>query len=103
MSYTVKCDDGVVTRTHVDHLLKRFATGVNGDDDLPDIAMQAEPIELSDAPEEKPGRLATAEVVKDEPNTGLPAEHPVSPPVLLRRSQRTRRAPEYLKDYVTEH
>ena len=65
--------------------------------------MQAEPIQVSDAAEEKPGRLATEEVVEDEPNTGLPAEHPMSPPVLLRRSQRTRRAPEYLKDYVTEH
>ena len=93
----------MVTQRHVDHLLKRFVTGVNGDDDLPDVAMQAEPIQVSDAAEEKPGRFASEGVVEDEPNTGLPAEQPISPPVLLRRSQRTRRAPEYLKDYVSEH
>ena len=27
LSYTVKYGDGVATRRHVDHLLKRFATG----------------------------------------------------------------------------
>ena len=103
LSYTVKYEDGVVTRRHVDHLLKRFAIGVNGDDDLPEVAMQAEPIQVSDAAEENHGRLDTEEAVENESNTGLPAEHPMSPPVLLRRSQCTRRAPEYLKDYVTEH
>ena len=103
LSYTVKYEDGVVTRRHVDHLLKRFAIGVNGDDDLPEVAMQAEPIQVSDAAEENHGRLDTEEAVGNESNTGLPAEHPMPPPVLLRRSQRTRRAPEYLKDYVTEH
>ena len=103
MSYTVKYEDGVVSRRHVDHLLKRFAPGVNRDDDLPDVAMQAEPIRVSDAAEEKPGRLATEEVLEDESNTGLPAEQPMSPLMLLRRSRRTRRAPEYLKAYVTEH
>ena len=103
LSYTVKYEDGVVTRRHVDHLLKRFAIGMKGDDDLPEVAMQAEPIQVSDAAEENHGRLDTVEVVENESNTGLPAEHPMSPPVLLRRSQRTRRAPEYLKDYVTEH
>ena len=76
---------------------------MNGDDDLPEVAMQAEPIQVSDAAEENHGRLDTEEAVGNESNTGLPAEHPLSPPVLLRRSQRTRRAPEYLKDYVTEH
>ena len=103
LSYTVKYEDGAVTRRHVDHLLKRFVTWVNWDQHLPDVAMQAEPIQVSDAAEEKPGRFATVEVVEDEPNTGLPAEQQMSPPVLLRRSQRTRRAPEYLEDYVTEH
>ena len=83
MSYTVKYEDGAVTRRHVDHLLKRFVTGENGDDDLPDVAMQAEPIQVSDAAEEKPGRFATEEVVEDEQNTGLPAEQQMSPPVLL--------------------
>ena len=39
--------------------LNEFATGVNGDDDLPDVAMQAEPIQVSDAAEEKPGRFTT--------------------------------------------
>ena len=97
--------DEVVTRRHVHHLLKRFAvpTGVKGDDDLPVVAMHAEPIQVSDAREEKQGRLAPEEVVKDESNTGLPAEHPMSPAMLFRRSQRTKRAPEYLKDYVTQH
>ena len=105
LSYTVKYEDGVITQRHVDHLLKRHAvpTGVIVDDDLPDVAMQAESIQVPDAAEEKKGRLATEEVVEDESNTGLPAEHPASPPVLLRRSQHTKRAPEYLKDYVTEH
>ena len=45
-----------------------------GEDDLPDVAMQAEPIQVLDAAEEKPWRFATEEVVEDEPNTGLPAE-----------------------------
>ena len=57
----------MVTRRHVDHLLKRFATGLNGDDDLPDAAMQAEPIQISNAAEEEPGRLATEEAVEFEP------------------------------------
>ena len=74
-----------------DHLLKRFATGVNGDDGLPDVAMQAEPIQISDAAEEKQERFATEEVVEDESNTGLPSEHPMSTPMLPRRSQPTRR------------
>ena len=65
--------------------------------------MQAEPIQVPYAAEESKGRLAPEEVVEDESNTGLPAEHPTSPPRLVRRSQRTKRAPEYLKDYVTEH
>ena len=99
LSYTVKYEDGVVTRRHVDHLLKRYAvpTGVIVDDDLPDVAMQAEPIQVPDAAEEKKGRLATEEGVEDESNSGLPAEHPTSPPMLLRRSQHTKRAPEYLR------
>lgn len=103
--YTVKCEDGVVTCRHVDYLLKRYdvPTGVIVDDDLPDVAMQAEPIQVPYAAEEQQGRLATEEVVKEETNTGLPAEHPTSPPMLLRRSQRTKRSPKYLKDYVTEH
>ena len=101
--YTVKYEDGVVTRRHVDHFLKRLAIGVNGDDDQPEVAMQAEPIQVSDAAEENHGRLDTEEAVENESNTRLLAEQPMSPPVLLRRSQRTRRAPEYLKDYVTEH
>ena len=62
--------------------------------------MQAEPIQVPYAAEENKGRLAPEEVVEDESNTGLSAEHPTSPPRLLRRSQRTKRAPEYLKDYV---
>ena len=41
LSYTVTYEDGVVTQRHVDHPLKEFATGVNGDDDLPDVAVQA--------------------------------------------------------------
>ena len=105
LSYTVKYEDGLVTRRHVDHLLKRCAvpTRVIVDHDLPDVVMQAEPIQVPDAAEEIKGRLVPEEVVEDESNTGLPAEHPTSPPRLLRRSQQTKRAPEYLKDYVTEH
>ena len=53
LSYTVNYEDGVVTRRHFDHLLKRFVTGVNGDDDLPDVAMQAEPIQVSDAAQKR--------------------------------------------------
>lgn len=81
LSYTGKYEDGVDSRRHVDHLLKRFATEVNGDDDIPDVVMQAEPNQVSDAAEEKQGRLATEDIVEDESNTGLPAEHPMSPPV----------------------
>ena len=105
LSYTVKYEDGLVTRRHVDHLLKRYEvpTRVIVDDDLPDVVMQAEPIQVPDAAEENKGRLALEEVVEDESNTGLPAEHPMSPPGLLRRSQCTKRAPEHLKDYVTDH
>ena len=55
--YTVKYEDGVVTGRHVDHLLKQFAAGVNEDDDLPDVAMQAKPIQVSDAAEETKGDL----------------------------------------------
>ena len=68
----------MVTRRHVEHLLQRFATGVYGDDELPDVAMQAEPIQVSDAAGEKSGRLATEEVEEDEPNTGLPADRQIS-------------------------
>ena len=92
----------MVTRRHVDHLLKRFATRVKGDDDLPDVAIQAEPIQVFDAGEEKQWRLVSEEVVEDKANTGFPAEHPMSPPMLLRRSQRNGRASEYLKDHVPE-
>lgn len=103
LSYTIKYEDGLVTQRHVDHLLKRYAvpTRVIVDDNLPEVVMQAEPIQLPDAAEENKGRLAPEEVLEDESNTGLPAEHPTSPPRLLRRSQRTKKAPEYLKDYVT--
>ena len=78
LPYTVKYEDRVVTRRHVDHHLKRFASGVNGDDDLPDVAMQAEPIQVSDAAEENHRRLNTKEVVENESNTGLPAERSMS-------------------------
>ena len=105
LSYMVKYEDGLVTQRHIDHLLKRCAVPMRVivDDDLPDVVMQAEPIQVPDAAEEIKGRLAPEEVVEDESNTGLPAEHPTPPPRLLRRSQRTKRAPEYLKDYVTEY
>ena len=101
--YTVKYEDGSVTRRHVDHLLKRQAvpTKVIVNDDLPDVVMPVEPIQIPDAAEENKGRLAPEEVVEDESNTGLPVEHPRTTSRLLRRSQRTKRAPEYLKNYVT--
>ena len=102
LSHTVKYEDGVVTRRHVDYLLKRFATRVKGDDDLPDVAIQAEPIQVFDAGEKKQGRIASEEVVEDKSNTGFLAEHPMSPAMLLMRSQRNRRASEYLKDHVPE-
>ncbi|XP_068723976.1 uncharacterized protein [Montipora capricornis] len=84
LPYTVEYEDRLVTRRHVDHLLKRYAvpTKVIVDDDLPDVVMQAEPIQVPDAAEENKGR-----------------HHP---PRLPRRSQRTKKAAEYLKDYVTE-
>lgn len=55
LSYTVKCEDGVVTRRHVDYLLKRYdvPTGVIVDDDLPDVAMKAEPIQVPYTAEEQ--------------------------------------------------
>ena len=58
LSYTVKYEDGMITRRHVHPLLiKRHAvpTGVIVDDDLPDVAMQAECIQAPDAAEEKKG------------------------------------------------
>ena len=66
LSYTVKYEDGLVTRRHVDHLLKRYTvpTRVIVDDDLPDIVMQAEPIQVRDAAEENKGRLSPEEVVR---------------------------------------
>ena len=33
--------------------------------------MRAEPIQVTDAAEKQQGRLATEEVVEEEPNTGL--------------------------------
>ena len=59
LSYTVKYEDRLVTRRHVDYLLKRYAvpTKVIVDDDLPDVVMQAEPIQVPDAAEENKGRL----------------------------------------------
>lgn len=83
LSYAVKCEDGVVARRHVDHLLKRHAVPriAIEDDDLLDEALQAEAIQVPYAVDMEPRRLAIEEV-KEESNTGLQAEHP-TPPSLL--------------------
>ena len=101
LSYTVEYENGVVTQRHVDHFLKQFATRMTSYQMFQ--CRLSPPRYLTQLRKKKQGRLATEEVVEDESNTGLQAEHLMSPPMLLRRSQRTRRAPEYLKDYVTEH
>lgn len=99
LSYTVKGEDGVVAHRHVDPLLKRHAvpTIAIEDDDLPVEALQAVPYPAK----EESGRLVIKEG-KEESNTGLQAECPISPSLLPRQYQHTRRVPKHLKDFVTE-
>ena len=44
LPYTVRCEDGVVTRRHVDHLLKPHGVTTIDNDDLPDSAVHADQI-----------------------------------------------------------
>lgn len=73
LSYTVKCEGGVVTRRHVDHLLNGHAepTTVIEYDDLPDAATDAELMQVPQAAKDVPRRLTAEEEVKEESNTGL--------------------------------
>ena len=66
LSYAGKYEDGLVTRRHVE-LFKRYAvpTRVIVDDNLLEVATQAEPIQAPGAAEKNKGRLASKEVVEN--------------------------------------
>ena len=42
LSYTIKIEDGMVTRRHIDHILKRNDVPSREEDDLPESAVHAE-------------------------------------------------------------
>ena len=93
LSYTIKSEDGVVTRRHVDHILKRHDVPSREEDDLPESAVYAEqnPVPPMAVEEQKDASTEPVSISKEESNARS----------LARRSQRTRRTPSYLKDYVT--
>ena len=55
LSYTIKSEDGVVTRRHVDHILKRHDVPSREEDDLLESAVHAEqnPVPLTAVEEQK--------------------------------------------------
>ena len=105
LSYTVKYEDGVVARRHVDHLLRRHGVPTIDieDDDLPESTMPAEQNRVLSKVKVGEESASCEEVCREGeiPIPGPQAEPPIPALVQSRKSQRSRRAPEYLKDYVT--
>ena len=105
LSYTVKYEDGVVARQHVDHLLKRHGVPTIDieDDDLSESTMPAEQNRVRSKVKVGEESASCEEVCREGeiPIPGPQAEPPIPALVQSRKSQRSRRAPEYLKDYVT--
>ena len=93
LSYTIKSEDGVVTCGHVDHILKRHDVPSRAEDNLPESAVHAEqnPVLPTAVEEQKDASTEPVSISMEESNGRS----------LARRSQRTRRTPSYLKDYVT--
>ena len=77
----------------MDHLLKRHDVPSRKDDVLPDSSVHADQNPGPFTAEKEQENMATKEV---STNTGESKTESQA-----RRSWRTRRAPEYLKDYVT--
>ena len=75
----------------MDHLLKRHDVPSREDDVLPDSSVHAEQNPGPSTAEKEQEATEEVSTNTEESNTGSQA----------RRSQRTRRTPEYLKDYVT--
>ena len=92
LSYTIKSEDGVVTRRHVD-LLKRHDIPSREEDDLPESAVHAEqnPVPPTAVEEQKDASTEPVSISMEGSNARS----------LARRSQRSRRTPSYLKDYVS--
>ena len=67
LSYTVKYEDGVVARRHVDHLLERHDVPSREDDVLPDSSVHAEQNPGPSTAEKEQENMATEEV---STNTG---------------------------------
>ena len=92
LSHTIKSEDGVVTRRHVD-LLKRHDIPSREEDDLPESAVHAEqnPVPPTAVEEQKDASTEPVSISMEGSNARS----------LARRSQRSRRTPSYLKDYVS--
>ena len=93
LTYTIKSEDGVVARRHVDHILKRHNVPSRKEDDLPESVVHAEknPVPPTAVEEQKDAATKTVSINIEESNARSQA----------RKSQRTRRTTSYLKDYVT--
>ena len=103
--YITKCENGLVARQRVDHLLKRHGVPTIDpeDDDLPESTIPAEQncVPSKVKVEEKSAYCEEVSSEGEVPTPGPQAEPLVPALAQSRKSQRSRRAPEYLKDYVT--
>ncbi|XP_041823137.1 uncharacterized protein K02A2.6-like [Melanotaenia boesemani] len=111
VSYTVQTGDGRVMRRHVDQVRKRHASGSNvsspegrGEPDSLQLPRQPGEVEPADSGIPAAVREEVIEQPEGPAQVHPPAEHlPESgaePSRGLRRSERTRQTPAYLKDFV---
>ncbi|CAM4597728.1 unnamed protein product [Leuciscus chuanchicus] len=110
VSYTVQTGDGRVMRCHVDQIKKRH-TIVTGETPMPERTEEPTSLQVSDTVlEALPAdsavttsvreRMTASETAQVHPSVVEQTEAEVGPLPVLRRSERTRRTPTYLKDFV---
>ena len=100
LSYTVKYEDGVVARRHKRHGVPTIDLEK---DYWPESTMPAEQNRVPSKVKVGDKSAYSEEVIREGeiPTPGPQAELPMPALAKSRKSQRSRRDPEYLKDYVT--
>lgn len=110
VSYTVQTGDGRVMRRHVDQIRKRHTT-VSTDAPIPEVTVEPTRLQVPDPVlEALPADCAITTSIREErtaPDTAQAHPSAVEQPdaggvplPVLRRSERTRQSPAYLKDFV---
>lgn len=111
VSYTVQTGDGRVIRRHVDQMRKRHTIG-GSETRMSDwteeptsfpvsgTALEALPAD-SNVPTSVREEVSASETVQAHPSVGEKKQRGADPLPVLRRSERTKQTPTYLKDFVT--